>query len=69
MELSPDSIAEFQRLYEAHCGVRLSETEARIKATQLIELVEVVYSLDSPSAVVAGYRKKDPSDGDHQISH
>lgn len=60
MQLSPESIAEFQRLYEAHFGVRLSENEARAEASSLISLVEVVFLLDQPSGPVAGYVQKDP---------
>lgn len=69
MQLDQDSIAEFQRLYEEHSGVRLSESEARTEAALLISLVEVVYYLDEMSTAVAGFDKKDPSDGTPPVTH
>lgn len=69
MQVSPESIAEFQRLYEAHFSVSLSENEAMAEASSLISLVEVVFLLDQPSAAMPGYGKKEPSDGDRPITY
>ncbi len=40
--ITPDALAEFQRLYRREYGAELSPEEARIKAQELIELFRVL---------------------------
>lgn len=48
--LDDESIEEFMRIYEEDFGDRLTDGEARLMATRLLELYELLYSSDRPSS-------------------
>lgn len=43
MQLSSEALEAFKKIYEKHFGVRLSDSEAKEKALQLLLLLKVVY--------------------------
>ena len=48
--LDDESIEELKRLYEEEFGDRLTDGEARLIATRLLELYDLLYGSDRPSS-------------------
>jgi hypothetical protein len=43
--ITPDMIAEYQRLYEAQTGKSISDDQAYVEAASLCELIALLYEL------------------------